>query len=322
MGTAKGDNAVKILVTGGSGYIGSILVPRLLADGHDVTVLDNLIYGQNSLAQCCLNTAFSFHRVDVRDFAAVKPFLKVPDVVIPLAGLVGAPLCDLNPFDALAVNLRAPLALFKALSKDQLVIMPTTESSYGSNSEICTEETPLNPLSTYAIHKVEVEQALMDRSVNSISLRLATVFGMSPRMRLDLLVNDFTWRALKDRAVVIFEGNYRRTSVHVTDVARAIIHAINTDKMRSEIYNVGAVSCTKLELCAKIKEQVPYFSYVETGNTPKDQAGKDPDQRNYVVSDEKIRETGFEPYVNLEEGITELLMGYRMLSNARHSNMP
>ncbi len=312
---------MKILCTGGAGFIGSILVPRLLADGHKVTVLDNFLYGENSLAQCCINPNFSVHRVDVRDHNAVRPFLKEPDVIIPLAGLVGVPLGDLNPIDAELVNLDSKLRLFRSLSPTQLVVMPTTESSYGSNDEICTEETPLNPLSIYAKHKVIVEEALMARSVNSISLRLATVFGMSPRMRLDLLVNDFTWRAMKDRALVVFEGHYRRTSVHVTDVARAMIHAINTDQMRSQIYNVGAVSVTKLELCDKIKEQVPYFNYVEWEGKPKDQWGQDPDQRNYVVSDRKIRETGFAPLVTLEEGIRELLVGYRTLNNNRYGNV-
>lgn len=313
---------MKITVTGGCGYIGSVLVPRLLNDGHEVTVLDNLRYRELTLATYCIYRKFEFHRVDVRDTKTVSQHVKNADVVIPLAGLVGAPLCDQNPSEALQINLKAKLALFKILDPDQLVVMPTTESSYGSNAAICTEETELNPLSTYAKHKAEVEEALMSRSVNSISLRLATVFGMSPRMRLDLLVNDFTWRALKDRAIVIFEGNYRRTSVHVTDVARAMIHAINTDSMRSQIYNVGAVSVTKTELCEKIKEQVPYFSYHETSKAPKDHWGHDPDQRNYIVSDEKIRATGFAPRVTLEDGIRELLMGYRMLLNSRYSNMP
>jgi nucleoside-diphosphate-sugar epimerase len=313
---------MRILCTGGAGYIGSILVPRLLDAGHSVIVLDNFLYGANSLATSCLHKRFAVHRCDVRNIDDVKPYLGSADVVIPLAGLVGAPLCDRNPVDAELTNLIAPISMFKALAPDQLVIMPTTESSYGANADICTEETPLNPLSTYARHKVEVEQALMERSVNSISLRLATVFGMSPRMRLDLLINDFTWRAFKDRAFVVFEGHYRRTSIHITDVARAILHAIQTDAMRSQIYNVGAVSATKLEICAKIKRQVPYFNYLEMQAKPKDSFGHDPDQRNYQVSDAKIRATGYEPNITLERGIAELLMGYRMLSNIRYGNLP
>ncbi len=308
---------MKILVTGGAGYIGSVLVPELLAAGHSVTVLDNFMYRQNSLAMCCRYPRFAVYREDVRDMDQVGPHLSWPDVVIPLAGLVGAPLCDQNPIDAVQVNLSAQLGLLKAMSQDQLCVMPITESVYGTNAEVCTEETPTNALSTYGKHKVRVEERLLARK-NSVSLRLATVFGMSPRMRLDLLINDFTWRAMRDRAFVVFEGNYRRTSVHVSDVAKAFLHAIKND-LRG-VFNVGAVHCTKVELCEAIKRQVPFFSYEEAGKTPKDQAGRDPDQRNYVVSDEKIRATGFEPKVMLGAGIAELLMGYRTLTNIRYGN--
>lgn len=308
---------MKILVTGGAGYIGSILVPELLEMGHSVAVIDNFMYRQNSLATCFRNPRFSVYRADVRNIAQIEPILLWPDVVIPLAGLVGAPLCDQNPIDAWLVNVTAQEHLLGALSENQLVVMPITESVYGSNAEVCTEETPTNALSSYGKHKVQVEKALLARK-NSVSLRLATVFGMSPRMRLDLLINDFTFRALRDRAFVVFEGHYRRTSVHVTDVSAAFRHAIEND-LRG-VFNVGAVHCTKVELCESIKKQVPYFSYEEAGKTPKDQAGRDPDQRNYIVSDEKIRATGFEPKVALERGIAELLMGYRTLSNIRYGN--
>ena len=301
---------MKITVTGGAGYIGSILVPKLLDAGHEVRVLDSFLYGKNSLAQVCNNPKFDVYRVDVRDIHAVRPHLRDADVVIPLAGLVGVPLGDLNPTDAYLVNLRAKLELFASLSRNQIVIMPTTESSYGSNADICTEDTTLNPLSTYAKHKVEVENALMQRG-NSTSLRLATVFGMSPRMRLDLLVNDFTWRALKDRAMVIFEGRYRRTCVHVQDVARAMLHALTLPR---EIYNVGACTMTKLSLCEAIKKHTP-FTYVEAP------IAIDPDQRDYIVSDDKIRATGFTPSVTLDDGIAELLKGFRMLNNNVYSNV-
>ncbi len=328
---------MKILVTGGAGYIGSILVPMLLDEGHAVTVLDRFIYGNDTaLASCCANPRFDIHRVDCRDLSAVKPFLADADVVIPLAGLVGVPLGNLNPIDAELLNLHAQIGLFKLLSKDQLVVMPTTESSYGSNAEVCTEETVLNPLSTYAKHKVEVENALLARG-NSISLRLATVFGMSPRMRLDLLVNDFTWRALKDRAFVVFEGQYRRTCVHVRDVARAFLHALGTkslsqswqesntgilpfpfsrqnDALPVGIYNVGACTMTKISLCEAIQKQVPGFTFVEAP------ISKDPDQRDYVVSMDKIRATGFEPHWTLDAGIAELLKGYRALGTGPHRN--
>ena len=301
---------MRILVTGGAGYIGSILVPKLLDDGHEVTVLDSFHYGQNTLAPLCGNPKFDVHKVDCRNVMAVLPHLNV-DVVIPLAGLVGVPVCNQNPIDAELLNLKAQLGLFNFLSVDQFLIMPTTESSYGSNAEICNEKTVLNPLSTYAKHKVTVEEALLTRS-NSCSLRLATVFGMSPRMRLDLLVNDFTWRAYKDRAFVVFESQYRRTCVHVRDVAKAFVHAL--DLNLKGVFNVGAVTLTKRSLCEEIDKQCP-FKYVEA------EFGRDQDQRDYIVSDDKIRKTGFAPDVTLESGIAELLKGYRMLKNTAHGNV-
>lgn len=321
-----GEAAVKILCTGSCGYIGSILVPMLVAEGHHVTGLDFLIYQQSTLLEQISSPRFDFYKVDCRNPDAVRPHLKDADVVIPLAGLVGQPLGDLNPVDAELINLRAPLALFKELSRDQFVVMPTTESGYGSNAEVCTEETKLNPLSTYAAHKVQVEEALMTRG-NAISLRLATVFGMSPRMRLDLLINDFTWRALKDRALVVFEANAKRTCVHVRDVARAFLHALDCSvdgahqdgllyHLPEGIYNIGAVTLTKLSLCEEIRKQVPGFFFTEA------QYGTDPDARDYIVSDAKIRATGYAPQVTLQEGIAELLRGYRLLgSNSKFGNV-
>lgn len=271
------------------------------------------MYGnQTALASCSNDSAFDVYKVDCRDRNAVRAHLWWPDVVIPLAGLVGVPAGDQSPVDAELINLYAPTNLFKDLHKDQKVIMPTTESSYGKSSNICTEETPLNPLSTYAKHKVDVEIALLQRE-NSVSLRLATVFGMSPRMRLDLLVNDFVWRALKDRAFVVFEGKYNRTCVHVQDVSRAFLHALDNNLVG--VYNVGAVTTSKTALCEKIKEFVPGFTYVEADYL------SDKDQRDYIVSDEKIRATGFAPRINLDNGIPELLKGYRMMTNTVHGNV-
>lgn len=305
---------MKILVTGGAGYIGSVLVPALLADGHHVTVIDNFLYGENSLASSCVNPWFRAERVDCRDTRAVNKFLPGMDAVIPLAALVGAPICDMNRMDAELINLRSPISLFNALADDQLCIMPTTESVYGSAERLISEEQALNPLSTYGRHKVHVESSLMARK-RSISLRLATVFGMSPRMRLDLLVNDFTWRAVKDRAMVVFEGRYRRTCTHVRDVVGAFRWALAGRLKEGEIYNVGSCNMTKLELCKAIEEQTQ-FTYVEA------EVGRDQDQRDYIVSDEKIRKTGFEPQITLDVGIAELLRGYKMLSNNRYGNMP
>lgn len=298
---------MKVLVLGGAGYIGSVLVPKLL--NHEVTVLDNFLYGANSLADCCRHKNFDVHRVDVRDIDAVKPYLKA-DVIIPLAGLVGAPLCDLNPVDADLLNLKHPISLFKLLSKDQRVIMPTTESSYGSNDSVCTEETPINPLSRYAKDKAAVEAILMHRE-NAVSLRLATVFGMSPRMRLDLLVNNFAWKAFSEKAIILFESHFKRTTCHIQDIASAFIHALELDP---GIYNVGAFSLSKLELCEALAKKTP-FTFVEAD------AGKDPDQRNYVVSSDKIRKTGWKSKFTLEDGLDELLKGFKMLSNNRYGNI-
>lgn len=303
---------MKIVVTGAAGYIGSVLCPMLIAEGHEVTALDWFQH-QNTLAPLVASPWFDCYRVDCRDIAAVRPHLKKAEAVIPLAALVGQPVCDLNPVDAEKLNVTATLELFDALSADQLVVMPTTESVYGSNATLCTEETPCNPLSSYGRQKHRVEQALMARG-NAISLRLATVFGMSPRMRLDLLVNDFTWRALKDRALVVFEGDARRTYVHVSDVARAFVHALDLLEP-GNIYNVGSVATTKRDLCAAIKTQLPEFFYVEAAY------GTDPDARDYVVSQEKIEATGYRSVVSLGDGIAELLKGYRMIRNTVHGNV-
>ena len=310
---------MNVLITGGAGYIGSILTPMLVEEGYNVTVLDSMLYrqaGANSLAALCRYPNFDIHRGDVRDTNSYAPLLAKADVVIPLAALVGAPLCDLNPIDAELVNLRHPLELFKRLTRDQLCIMPTTESAYGSNVDICTEETPINPLSTYAKHKAVVEDALLQRE-HSISLRLATVFGMSPRMRLDLLVNDFAWKAYKEGSILLFEEHFKRTVVHVRDVARAFLHAVwdIDSNMQRGIYNVGAFSVSKLQLCEALKAKLGRFHYLIAG------AGSDPDQRNYEVSSAKLEETGYEFTMTLDAGLDELLKGYRTLTNTVHGNV-
>jgi nucleoside-diphosphate-sugar epimerase len=308
-----------ILVTGGAGYIGSVLVPELLAAGYKVTVLDNFMYRQNSLLECAANDNFDVIRGDTRDEGILKKLLQGVDCIIPLAALVGAPLCDRDKIGAVTVNRDAIASIAKLVSKEQKIIMPTTNSGYGigQDSVCCTEESPINPLTLYGKVKMEAEKIVLDRG-NAISLRLATVFGMSPRMRIDLLVNDFVYRALRDRFVVIFEGHFKRNYIHVRDVSRVFIHAMeNFSQMKNEVYNVGLseANISKLELCAKIKEQVADFVYLESP------VGKDPDQRNYIVSNQKIEKTGFKPAHSLEKGISELIKGYRIICNNVYGNV-
>lgn len=308
-----------VLVTGGAGYLGSILVPELLKLGHRVTVLDNFMFQQNSLLECCTYENFDVVRGDARDEDILKTLLQKVDYIIPLAALVGAPLCSRDKIGTITTIRDAVASLTKLSSKEQRIIIPTTNSGYGIGQKgvYCTEETPLKPISLYGKAKVEAEKIVLDRG-NSISFRLATVFGMSPRMRIDLLVNDFTYRAVKDRFVVIFEGHFKRNYVHIRDVARAFIHAIdNFDTMKNEPYNVGLsdANLSKLELCVKIKEQVPDFVYLESP------VGEDPDKRDYLVSNEKIEKTGFKPIFSLEMGIKELIKGYRIITNSRYSNV-
>jgi len=308
-----------VLVTGGAGYIGSILSEFLLELGFNVTVLDNFMYKQASLNHLCHNPRFNVVNGDIRNLAHIQPLLKDADVIIPLAALVGAPLCNKDVVGADTTNKEAVFMMLDKISKEQRIIMPTTNSAYGSGDEnnFCIEESPLNPISKYAIDKVAVEEMFMQRE-NSISYRLATVFGMSPRMRTDLLVNDLTYRAVNDGYVVIFEGHFKRNYIHVRDVCDAFIHAIyNFNTMKGQIYNVGLSSAnvSKLELCEIIKKHVPGFSIVEG------EIKKDPDQRNYIVSNAKLEATGFEPMYDLDSGIMELLTGYRMIKNNIYGNV-
>jgi nucleoside-diphosphate-sugar epimerase len=309
----------KILVTGGAGYLGSILVPDLLAAGHQVTVLDNFLYKQNSLAHVCCNANFNVLRGDIRIESTLRPLLQWAEIVIPLAALVGAPVCDSDPVGAASINHEAVLMMLKNVRRDQIVVMPTTNSAYGSGDEnhFCTEESPLRPISRYAKDKVEIEKALMLHP-NAISLRLATVFGMAPRMRIDLLVNDFTYRAVHDRFVVLFESSFKRNYIHVRDVSRVFQHAISHfDSMRGQIYNIGLsdANVSKKELCQTIQRYLPNFTFMEAP------VGKDLDQRNYVVSNEKIEATGYKPAYSLDAGIRELIKGYTMIKNSQYGNV-
>ena len=305
-----------ILVTGGAGYIGSILVPNLLNEGHNVTVLDNFMYGQTSLNQLCANKQFNVYNGDVRLKHDLFPLLKQADIIIPLAAYVGAPLCNKDPIGATSTNKDAIFMMIDNLSKEQIVIMPTTNSAYGTGT-YCTEESALNPISRYAIDKVEVEKRLLDHS-NTISYRLATVFGMSPRMRIDLLVNDFVHRAVKDGFTILFEGHFKRNYIHVSDISNAFIHAINKyDSMKNEVYNVGLseANISKKELCEIIQKYIPTFTFMEA------EVGKDPDQRNYIVSNDKIESTGFKTQMSLDAGIQELIKGFKMINNRKYGNI-
>jgi nucleoside-diphosphate-sugar epimerase len=311
-------NTYSILVTGGAGYIGSTLVSDLLAEGHRVTVLDNFLFGQVSLNHLCADSRFNVYRGDARDPEALRPLLRDADVVIPLAALVGAPLCNNDKIGAETINRDAILTLIKLCSRQQRLLMPVTNSGYGIGEagKLCTEETPLRPISLYGRTKVEAEQAVLERG-NGISLRLATVFGMSPRMRIDLLVNDFVYRAVNDRAVVLFEPHFKRNFIHVRDVARAFLHGIfNFESMQGQAYNVGLsnANLSKLELCQRIQQSLPNFVFLEAP------IGEDPDKRDYIVSNEKIERTGYQPAWLLDDGIRELIKGYRMLRNTIHGN--
>lgn len=308
-----------ILVTGGAGYLGSTMVPDLLATGHKVTVLDNFMFKQASLNHVCHHPNFSVVKGDIRVESVMAPLMKKADVIIPLAALVGAPLCSLDPVGATTVNHEAIAMMIKLLSKQQIVLMPTTNSAYGTGDEnnFCTEESPLRPISQYAIEKVAIEKELMHHE-NAISFRLATVFGMSPRMRIDLLVNDFTYRAVVDRCVVLFESHFKRNYVHVRDVSRVFQHALaNFDKMKGQIYNVGLsdANVSKKELCEHIQKQIPQFTFIEAP------VGKDPDQRNYIVSNAKIEATGYKTEFSLDRGIGELIKGYTMIKNSLYGNV-
>jgi nucleoside-diphosphate-sugar epimerase len=310
---------MRVLVTGGAGYIGSLLVPAMLQRGWHVTVLDTFTAGDTYLAGACASPTFEPVRGDARDMRVVEPLVRGADVVIPLAALVGAPLCSRDEIGAVTLNRDAVVNLMKHVSRHQRVVYPTTNSGYGvgDGNAYCTEESPLRPVSLYGRTKVDAEQAVLAHGAG-VTLRLATVFGMSPRMRLDLLVNEFVWRAVNDRTIVIFEGHFRRNYVHVRDVVKAFLHSIDRhDQMRGQPYNVGLseANLSKLQLCERIAKLVPGFVYLEAS------VGEDPDKRDYLVSNDKIEATGWHPDYGLDAGIRELIKGYRMMRNTRFGNV-
>jgi nucleoside-diphosphate-sugar epimerase len=310
---------MKILITGGAGYIGSVLTPTLLAQGHEVTVLDNFYFNQNSLLDCCQYEKFQIIRGDCRDEALLKKLVPGADLIIPLAALVGVPLCNTDQVATRTTNQEAVEMLCRLASPAQRMIMPVTNSGYGigEKGKFCTEESPLRPISTYGVTKVKAEEAVLGRG-NSISFRLATVFGVAPRMRMDLLVNDFVYRAMNDRAVVIFEGHFKRNYIHIRDVVRVFLHGMaNFDSMKGRPYNVGLddANLSKVELCEVIRKHLPKFVFLEAP------IGEDPDKRDYIVSNARLASTGFKPEWSLDRGIQELIKAYTILRNSIYGNV-
>ena len=308
-----------VLVTGGAGYLGSISCEHLLDAGYQVTVIDNLMYGQHSLFHLCANRRFEFVFGDVRNEELMRCLVKEADVLIPLAAIVGAPACDRDPWLARSVNLEAVQLINRLRSPRQLVVFPNTNSGYGASSGdvFCTEDTPQEPISLYGQTKVQAETELLD-SPNVITLRLATIFGISPRMRVDLLVNHFVYAAVTDGYIVIFEKDFKRNYVHLRDAADCLVHCIeHADQMVGRPYNVGldAANLSKEELALKIKEHVPDFCLQFS------EIGSDPDKRDYIVSSQRLQEAGFEARRSLDEGIKELLKGYRMMGRAPFKNV-
>ena len=311
---------LRILVTGGAGYIGSVLVPELLRLGHRVTVIDRFLYDQQSLLDVCHSKDLNIVRGDARDEKLIGEHIKDKDFIIPLACIVGAPACDIDPIAARTTNLEAIRTILKLRKKEQKIIFPNTNSGYGRMAPgvaFCDETSLLDPVSLYGKLKVEAEKMLLADG-NVIVLRLATVFGASPRMRLDLLVNDFVYRAVNDRVAVLFEAHFKRNYIHVRDVVAAFIHAMNNfDKMKNEPYNVGLseANLSKKELCEEIQKQIPRFIFIES------KIGEDPDKRNYIVSNEKIERTGFKPGHSLQDGIAELIKAYNIVRRNEYTNL-
>jgi len=305
---------VKVLITGGAGYLGSTLTHYLLDKGYEVDVLDNLMYEQTSLLHLCSHKNFRFISEDVTNFNLLKSILSDYDVIIPLAAIVGGPACDANKELATKVNFEQIKCIVDNLRDDQKLIMPNTNSQYGSSKDIITEESPFNPLSHYAVTKCDAEDYIMHYD-NGVCLRLATVFGSSSRMRTDLLVNDFVHKAIVDGYIVLFESHFKRNYIHVKDIARTFLFTIeNYDRMRGDVFNVGLSdsNLSKLELAKSIKDIIPNFVIKE------DDYKTDFDNRDYIVSNKKLESLGWKPKYTIQEGILELLYAYQMI--IKHNN--
>lgn len=308
-----------ILITGGAGYIGSVLTKLLLDEGFNITVLDNLMYKQNSLNSLCIYKNFSFIKGDICDYELINSLIAKNDIIIPLAAIVGAPACNKNKSLSKLVNYDAHKNIIDQSSRDQIIIFPNTNSGYGigEKNKFCDENSELKPVSLYGKLKVQIEKAFLDKS-NSVTLRLATVFGVSSRMRTDLLVNDFVLRALVDKYLILFEENFSRNYIHIMDVANTFLFAINHfKKMKGEPYNVGLSSAnlTKRQLAEKIKKHITDL-YIHTS-----EIGKDPDKRDYIVSNAKLEGIGWNPKFSLDDGITELIKCYNFLNLDKTKNI-
>ena len=309
----------KILVTGGAGYIGSVVVPDLLSKGHQVTVIDNFMFNQISLLDVSNNQNLKIIRGDVNNEKLLKEQISKHDVIIPLAAIVGVPACSQNLFLAEQTNTNQVKTIANNLSLDQQIIFPVTNSGYGIGEKdmFCDENSPLNPISFYGKSKVEAEKLLLDNG-NAVTFRLATVFGTSPRMRMDLLVNDFVYRAVKDRFIVLFESHFKRNYIHVRDISSVFMHGLdNYDELKGEPFNVGLsdANISKKELCEKIKDHVAEFHIIEN------EIASDPDKRDYIVSNEKIESTGWKPNYSLDDGISELVNTYSWLKTNQFANV-
>jgi nucleoside-diphosphate-sugar epimerase len=304
----------KVLITGGAGYIGSILTELLLSKGYEVTIVDNLTYRQTPLLHLCYNENFKIIVRDVTDFDFLSSIISHFDIIIPLAAIVGAPACDINKELATKINFGQIKCIVDNISKKQKLIMPNTNSQYGSSDTIITEDSPFKPLSHYAITKCDAENYIL-KSGNGICLRLATVFGSSPRMRTDLLVNDFVYRAMTDSYLVLFESHFKRNYIHVKDVSETFLFCIeNYDKMNNDVFNVGLsnANLSKLELANTLLNYFQELVVIEN------EFSKDKDKRNYIVSNNKLESYGWKPKYGIEYGINELIKSYHMIINHNH----
>jgi len=299
---------MRFVVTGGAGYIGTVLAPRLLAAGHQVHVVDNLMWGAAPMLPLFFHRGFSFAEVDITDRAALAPQLRGADVVVHLAALVGYPLCKKMPRQAVEVNLEGSRNVLELAPDDARLVYASTGSNYGEVVGVCTEDTPLNPLSLYGETKTGAEQLFMERP-GSVSLRFATAFGIGPRLRLDLMINDFAYQAIHNRFMVIYEKHFRRTFIHVQDIARAIQHMSEIPgPLKHRVYNVGheSLNYTKAEIVSLLQQRLDFLVHFA-------EIGTDEDKRDYEVSYARVREAGFETEVDIDRGLGEIISALRTM---------